>query len=100
MDSRLFCQRRIFDADGLYLNALHKPNVELVKDQIVEVLPRAIRTSSKEYPADVIVLATGFETQKFMGALKIQGRDGVELHDRWRENGGPGAYNGTAMHGC
>jgi len=98
-DWEIACKRRVFDANDLYLNALHAPNLDLVKDDIVEVLPRAVRTASKTYPADVIVLATGFETQKLLGELRIQGRDGEWLHDHWREIGGPSGYNGTAMHG-
>jgi glycine/D-amino acid oxidase-like deaminating enzyme len=70
-------QRRIFDANELYHNALLAPNLELGQDDIVEVLlPRAVRTATKTYPADLIVFATGFETRKFMGTLRIQGKDG------------------------
>jgi cation diffusion facilitator CzcD-associated flavoprotein CzcO len=93
-------QRRIYDADGAYLNALHAPNLHLTKEPILEIVPRGIRTATQTYPADVIVLATGFQTNNGLGALRIQGRNGEWLEDHWRKAGGAGAYNSTAVHGC
>ncbi|KAF8489144.1 hypothetical protein JB92DRAFT_3129570 [Gautieria morchelliformis] len=77
LESGEFAQRRICDPNELYLNALHAPNLELVQDDIVEVLPRAVRTATKTY---VTVLATGFETQELTGALRNRGRDREWLH--------------------
>ncbi|KAF8465469.1 hypothetical protein JB92DRAFT_3150171 [Gautieria morchelliformis] len=77
LESGEFAQRRICDPNELYLNALHAPNLELVQDDIVEVLPRAARTATKTY---VIILATGFETQELTGALRNRGRDIEWLH--------------------
>lgn len=94
------CQRRVFDTDGVYLKTLHAPNMHLTQEPILEVVPRGVRTATRTYPADVIVLATGFQTNNGLGPLRIQGRDGEWLDDHWRKMGGPGAYNGTAVHGC
>ena len=71
-----------------------------MKDDIVEVLPSAVRTATKTYPADVIILATGFQTQKFLNDLQIRGRNGELLSDHWKQMGGPGAYHTTAVTGC
>lgn len=48
-------------------------------------------------PADVIILANGFETTKWLHPLDIRGRGGVGLHDVYAERGGPQMYNGCAM---
>ncbi|KAK8086053.1 hypothetical protein PG994_001027 [Apiospora phragmitis] len=50
-------------------------------------------------PADVIVLANGFETSTYLHRLTIRNGAGQSLHDVWRAQGGPGAYLSTAVHG-
>lgn len=47
----------------------------------------------------MIILATGFKTNSFASGIDIYGRDGKSLDEHWSEADGPGAYNGTAMHG-
>lgn len=74
--------------------------MHLTNDPIVEIVPTGIRTASRTYPADVIIMATGFHTNNGLGPLRIRGRGGVWLHDYWKNKGGPGAYNNTAVHGC
>ncbi|KAF8591636.1 monooxygenase [Ramaria rubella] len=98
-DWEIACKRRIFDMDSLYLKSLQAPNVHLTKDPILEVLPQGVRTATKDYPADAIVIATGFETNSSIGVLRVQGRNGEWLHDHWDNMGGPSAYNTTAMNG-
>lgn len=93
-------QRRIFDSDSAYLKSLHAPNLHLTNDPIVEILPKGIRTASTTYPADVIIMATGFKTNNGLGPLRVRGRGGEWLDDHWKRRGGPGAYNNTAVHGC
>lgn len=93
-------QRRVFDKDHLYLKSLHAENFELTNAPIVEVLPNGVKTTEKTHPADVIVLATGFNTTTSLGSIRIEGRNGLLLSDHWKELGGPGAYNNTAIHGC
>lgn len=93
-------QRRVFDTDSAYLKILNAPNLNLTNDPLVEILPTGVRTATKSYPADVIIMATGFHTNNGLGPLQIRGRGGEWLDDRWRKRGGPGAYNNTAIHGC
>lgn len=50
-------------------------------------------------PADVIVLATGFQTNKFVPYMEVIGRDSKSLAEHWRQYDGPAAYNSTAVHG-
>lgn len=47
---------------------------------------------------DVIVLATGFEVTNFLGPLKIQGKNGIGIHEQWNENVGAQAYMGIHVH--
>lgn len=60
-------------------------------------------TSVITKPADVIILANGFETSTYLHRIKIQNAAGKSLHDVWRAKekgrGGPGAYLSTAVHG-
>ena len=43
------------------MQALHFPNVHLVRSPILSVGARAVRTADGEYAADAVVLATGFD---------------------------------------
>ena len=50
-------------------------------------------------PADVIVLANGFEATRFLHPLSVYGRHGQAIHDCWAQCGGGQAYMGTAIDG-
>lgn len=91
----LGCKRRVFDPG--YLRTLRKPNIHLTDDPITEILPKGVLTKSgKEVPADVIVLATGFNLNSFY--LPIIGREGATLTSHWEKFGGVTAYKSTACH--
>lgn len=96
-DFEVACKRRIMDTG--YLASLHSPNLHLTSEPIVAITPTGIRTAQDEYPVDVIVFATGFNTEEFIKPMKLSGRGGVTLDEHWKELGGPGAYNCTAVHG-
>ncbi|KAF8583212.1 4-hydroxyacetophenone monooxygenase [Ramaria rubella] len=98
-DYEIACKRRVNDVGQTYLKSLHEPHFHLTKDPIIEILPHGVRTATKTYPADVIVLATGFETGNGLGPVRIRGRNKEWLNDHWLKSGGPGAYNNTAVHG-
>jgi len=92
-------QRRIFDTG--YVQSLHRPNVHLVRSDILSVNPREIVTSHGTFPADVVVLATGFTGNREYLPFTVIGRGGQSLRQHWAEDqlGGPGAYNCTACAG-
>lgn len=92
-DFELGCKRRIFDPG--YLKSLHSESVTLRADPIEEVTPNGIRSKDGYTEADVIVLATGFETNSFCNNIDIVGRGGVTAEEHWKSLGGPGAYNST-----
>ncbi|KAK7429123.1 hypothetical protein QQZ08_004338 [Neonectria magnoliae] len=95
------CKRRVNDTD--YLLSLHRDNVELVyTDPVEEILENGVRTKSgRIVNADAIVLANGFETQKFLSPMKIHGENGVNLTDHWEQvsQGTSSAYFGTCISG-
>ena len=64
--------------------ALTRDNVTLVKRSVAAVNERGvIDTDGVEYPADVIVMATGFQPWNFLATLKLVGRGGREIHGAW-----------------
>jgi cation diffusion facilitator CzcD-associated flavoprotein CzcO len=50
-------------------------------------------------PADVIILANGFQTTKWLHPIEITGRNGKKLLDVFDERGGPQMYMGMALDG-
>lgn len=87
--------RRINPGEG-FLTALQKPNVEPVFDSIERVTRSGIVAGGKEYPADVLVAATGFNTT-FRPRFPIIGRNGTNLQDVWQEH--PESYLGLGVAG-
>ncbi|KAF4995954.1 hypothetical protein FGRMN_4809 [Fusarium graminum] len=87
--------RRINPGEG-FLTALQEPNVEPVFDPIQKVTPNGIVAGGKEYPADVLVAATGFNTT-FTPRFPIHGRNNVNLQDLWQDD--PASYMGTGVSG-
>ncbi|KAK4862969.1 hypothetical protein LT330_010680 [Penicillium expansum] len=88
-------KRRVFDNDR-YIPCLHRANVHLTADPIVAIQPRSVLTESgKAYPADTIVLATGFTTAQF--DAKLFGRNGRSRENHWKEFGSKSAFKTVAM---
>ena len=89
--------KRVMLTDDWY-PTLTRPNVELVTDRIAEVTAAGIRTEDgTERPADVLVLATGFNTHGFVAPMEIVGAGGRTLASEWAEV--PRAYLGTSVPG-
>jgi cation diffusion facilitator CzcD-associated flavoprotein CzcO len=89
--------KRIMLTDDWY-PTLAKPNVELITDPIAEVTPTGIRLEDgTERPADVLVLATGFQAHGFVAPMEIVGLGGRALADEWAEV--PRAYLGLSVPG-
>ncbi|KAK2757318.1 hypothetical protein FQN54_004832 [Arachnomyces sp. PD_36] len=97
-DFEVGCKRRIFNCG--YLEALHSENLTLTDSKPLEITPTGLRLSSGEFiEADVIVLATGFQTNQFLSGTEIVGQDGKSLEDHWSEYPGPEAYNCSVLSG-
>jgi cation diffusion facilitator CzcD-associated flavoprotein CzcO len=83
------CKRVCFHDD--YLPAFNRPNVHLVDTDgrgVDRITPRGLVVDGVEYPADVLIYASGFEvTTDLYQRLGFDpvGRDGVALSERWAE---------------
>lgn len=109
------CKRRIFDA--AWFPSLNNPKIELTTLPLTRINENSVTlgpgrsyppisdtpSSAPDHevtlPADVIILANGFEATKWYHPLHITGRGGVSLQDTFTERGGPQMYMGTAMDG-
>lgn len=109
------CKRRIFDAT--WLESLNDPKIELTTQPLTSLQPKSVALgpgraypdvkdeSSKEpteevhLPADVIILANGFELTTWLSPLRVVGKGGAVMQEVWDERGGPQAYMGNAMDG-
>lgn len=87
--------RRINPGEG-FLVALQKSNVEPIFDAIQRVTPNGVVAGDKEYPVDILVAATGFNTT-FRPRFPIIGRNNVNLQDLWKDD--PVSYLGTGVSG-
>jgi cation diffusion facilitator CzcD-associated flavoprotein CzcO len=106
------CKRRIFDKR--WLQSLNDDKIELTTQPMRRVTETGVvigpgatypaNASEEDYPerevpADIIVLANGFDTTRWLHPLKVVGKDGKELTQLMDERGGAQAYQGTAMDG-
>jgi len=87
--------KRIVRDSGKWLDALSRDDVTLVTDGIDAVTPTGIRAGGVDHELDVIVYATGFQASNFLTPMRLVGRDGVELHERW--DGDARAYMGITV---
>jgi cyclohexanone monooxygenase len=92
-------KRICIDTD--YFATFNRPNVTLVdirSNPIEEILPNAVRTGGKDYEADALVLATGFDAMTgSVARIDISGRNGQTLNQKWAE--GPKTYLGLMSAG-
>lgn len=92
-----FAKRFIRD-NGIWARTLQRDDVHLVGDRIAEIVPEGVRTvDGTLHPADVIIYGTGFQASDFLMPMKVVGRGGVDLHERWA--GDARAYLGITLPG-
>jgi cation diffusion facilitator CzcD-associated flavoprotein CzcO/acetyl esterase/lipase len=95
-DHVLGCKRVLISPD--YYPTLERPNVELVTQGVRELTKRGVvADDGTERPVDVIVLSTGFESNRFLSPMEIRGRGGLDLNEVWRD--GAKAYLGMTVAG-
>lgn len=95
-DHRYGCKRILFSS--LYYPALGRPNVELVTDAIAEIDETAIVTADgARREVDCVVYGTGFRANKIVAPMRVTGREGLELQERWSD--GAEAHHGIAVSG-
>lgn len=116
-DYEVGCKRRIFDSK--WFPSLKDARVELSTLPLRSLDARSItigpgclyrgpgdlnsdeKSDAEErvLPADIIILANGFDVANWSHPLVVKGRNGLELIDVMMQRGGPQAYQGTAMDG-
>ncbi len=99
--------RRIVVDNGWY-DALLQENVDLVTDSILRITPTGIVTRhGDEREFDLIILAAGFEVERYLFPVKYVGRDGGTIEALWSKDGArayatmtlPGFPNFFMMYG-
>ena len=90
-----FGKRMLLD-NGWY-RMLRNQRVKLVSDPILEILPdRIVTRDGSEHPADVLVVATGFDVLRFLTSFEARGRSRRTLREVWDDDNAR-AYLGTAI---
>ncbi|MBQ0721496.1 MAG: NAD(P)/FAD-dependent oxidoreductase [Gammaproteobacteria bacterium] len=73
-----------------YYDVYNRDNVELVDVKsapIESFTAKGLQTSEKEYPLDVIIMATGFNAGTgSLARMNIRGREGLSLTDEWNKD--------------
>ena len=98
-NSVIGCKRLCVHAS--YYATFNRENVTLVDvktNPIERITPTGVVVAGREYAADSLVLATGFDAMTgALNKIDIRGRGGRTLKDKWAE--GPRAYLGLATAG-
>lgn len=90
--------KRVVLDDGTFPAALQRPNVTLETTPIERVEAAGVRTvDGALHEADVLLYGTGFQASRFLTPMRIRGRNGCDLHERW--GGDARAYLGITVPG-
>jgi cation diffusion facilitator CzcD-associated flavoprotein CzcO len=78
------CKRMVIS--GSFYDSVQSPRVEVVTDPIDHVEPGAVVTrDGVRHELDVLILATGFDGQRYLRPMQVTGTDGVTLEELWSE---------------
>ncbi|MBL0022869.1 MAG: NAD(P)/FAD-dependent oxidoreductase [Sphingomonadales bacterium] len=78
------CKRLIYSYD--YYSVAQMPNVETIVSGIKEIVPEGvIDNDGILHPLDILALATGFHTDRFVRLISIKGLNGRDIEDAWAE---------------
>ena len=93
---RYGCRRPLLS--NVYYPTFNRDNVSLVDIGIRRIEAQGIVTDDDVlHPADTLILATGFETTRFLASLEVVGAQGQTLTAAWED--GAQAYLGITTHG-
>lgn len=88
--------KRTLQDNGSWLRALQQDNVQLETQGVASVSAKGVTASDGTFfPADIIIYATGFETDRFLWPMEIRGQGGQLLADQWGIE--PSAYLGVTV---
>jgi len=89
--------RRLLVSDDYY-RALTRDNVDLITSPIERVTPTGVTTrDGQEWPLDVLILSTGFDSTHFLAPMDLTGTAGQSLQEAWQN--GAQAYLGMTVSG-
>ncbi len=95
-DYEIGCKRILFTSD--WYPTLARKNVELLTGGVERITRGGVvGADGVERPADVIIYGTGFQSHNFVAPMKVNGLEGRELGEVWRDT--PDAYLGTTVSG-
>jgi cyclohexanone monooxygenase len=95
-DYAMGCKRVLMSND--FYPALDRRDVTVSTGPVGAIRPDGVVDASGVFrPADVLILATGFQATRPVPEGLIFGRDGRDLADAWAK--GPSAYKGSSVHG-
>jgi len=90
----LGAKRVLFSDD--YYHAINRKNVDLITDSIQSIQEKGILTQNGvNHNFDVLVYSTGFKTNPFLMGLDLKGKNGVSIHEAWKN--GPINYLGICV---
>jgi cation diffusion facilitator CzcD-associated flavoprotein CzcO len=92
---RFGCKRMLISND--WYPTLTRENVELVASAVTKITPTGVVADGKEYAADVLIYATGFEVPKAGSPFPVRGARGHDLNADWKN--GAESYLGMVVHG-
>ncbi len=91
--------KRMIRDNGVWARTLKRETVEFVTSGIREITPKGIVDGNGvEHPVDVLIYGTGFQASRFLTPMKVTGRNGVDLHERWQGDDAR-AYLGVTVPG-
>lgn len=83
--------------DNGWIATIKRDDVELISEAVTGFDTSHVLTADgAEHRADVVVLATGFQSARMLAPMDIRGRDGVRLRELWQDDN-PFAYLGVAV---
>lgn len=83
------CKRLIISDN--YYEAIQKPAVNLVTEPVQRIEAGGVRTADgRLHELDVLVLATGFQVDRFLRPMSVTGENGLTLEAAWVDR--PSAY--------
>jgi cation diffusion facilitator CzcD-associated flavoprotein CzcO len=94
-DYPLGCKRILISND--WYPTILQPKVTVVTDSIDHVEPDAVVAGGTRYPAQTLIFGTGFQTTDFLTPMRVAGRGGADLHERWTD--GAEAHLGMTVAG-
>jgi 4-hydroxyacetophenone monooxygenase len=79
-----FGAKRMVVDSGVYSTALQAENVTLETEPIAAVTSSGVTLQDgRAVEHDVIIYGTGFRASQFLTPMRIVGRGGLDLHERW-----------------